>query len=928
MPPLTPRRHLDRRRVLKLMATAAAISTTRCSPPDDEIIPYVDMPEGMVAGEPMRFATTLSLSGYGRGFIGVSVDGRPIKIEGNPNHPFSLGGTDVFAEAEILSLYDPSRSSVVHQGEQISTWDDFAAAWERTIGSRADATVALVTGRMVSPTTLASIEALRGRFSKLRWYRYEPVNDDMARAGAMLAFGRAVTAAPQWDKADVVLALDADPLGHGPEQLRIARAFASRRGAEHRQQLHIVEPVWTLTGAAADFRLPLAPQHVGEVARAVARQLGLDLGEPRLSDPERAFAERAAGALAAAPGRALVLAGEAQAPELHALCHWINGRLQAPIDYLPPADPVEAPHANQLPALVEDVRAGRIDALVIIDANPVYDAPDTLRMAEAVAAAAFSVHLGLYSDETAQRCQWRLPLSHSLESWGDARAIDGTTSLVQPLIRRLYDSRTRDELLALLAGVGTSDAYALTRQTWVSRASGDFETWWRRALHDGVIADSRATPLSLTPAAPTRLAPPAASGGFTVVLSPDPSVWDGRFAANPWLQECPHPLTKQVWGNAVRLAPGDAARHGINDEDTVDLVVNGATVSGPAVVSEAQAEGVLAVCWGQGNSSPRMAIANGVGTRFGGLGVRPFARVLTNAEIRKSAAAIPFRSTQSHTRLSGTSEELFQLATLVELARSLPHDETPPPSLLPIPPRGEYAWAMVIDTDACIGCNACVVACQAENNVPIVGPEEVSQGRDMHWLRVDAYTRPQGAAMRTGFQLVPCMHCELAPCEPVCPVEASVHDHEGLNVQVYNRCIGTRFCEANCPYKVRRFNWFAYAGGQAYGGIAPALRAQHNPDVSARGRGVMEKCNYCLQRISRARRTAEKENRQIIEGEMVTACQAACPTRAIHFGDLNDDASEVSRLRKAPRHYTLLEALNTRPRTTYLKRLYLDDEAS
>jgi molybdopterin-containing oxidoreductase family iron-sulfur binding subunit len=295
------------------------------------------------------------------------------------------------------------------------------------------------------------------------------------------------------------------------------------------------------------------------------------------------------------------------------------------------------------------------------------------------------------------------------------------------------------------------------------------------------------------------------------------------------------------------------------------------------------------------------------------------------ATVRKSASAVPFRSTQAHTQLQGRAEDLFQIATLAELARP-EHKLGLPPSLLAVPPKGDYAWAMVVDTDACIGCNACVVACQAENNVPVVGPEEIAQGRDMHWLRIDSYRRPDGDTERRGFQPVPCMHCELAPCEPVCPVEASVHDHEGLNVQVYNRCIGTRFCEANCPYKVRRFNWFDYAGDQAYANEGDALKAQHNPDVSVRGRGVMEKCNYCLQRISRARKTAEKEDRPIAEGEMVTACQAACPTRAIHFGDLNRKSSDVSKLRQAPRHYTLLEELNTRPRTTYLKRIFNSDE--
>ena len=923
MPSLSP--GPDRRRVLKWIASAAAaVSTTSCAPPDDEIVPYVDMPEGMVAGEPLRFATTLSLSGYGRGFLATTIDGRPIKIEGNPRHPFSLGATDVFAEAEILSLYDPARSSVARRGEQIATWDDFTAAWERDVGAKPDASIALVTGRVVSPTTSRLIETLRRRFGALRWYRYEPVHDDIGLGGAKLAFGRAVTLAPRWADVDVVLALDADPLGHGPEQLSTVRGFASRRAAAQRARLYVVEPAWTLTGAAADFRLPLAPARVAEVARAVARRLGLDLGEPTLAAPERAFAERVANALAAAPGRALVLAGEAQSPELHALCHWINDRLRAPVDYLPPADAVDAPHADQLPALAEDARAGRIAALVVADANPVYDAPDTLRMAEAFASVPFSVHLGQWPDETARCCQWRLPLSHPFESWGDARAVDGTASLLQPLIRRLYDTRTRDELLALLAGE-PAEAHGLTRQTWMSQVTGDFESWWRRALHDGVIAGTRAAPVVLSPAAtPGQLPPPPSSDGLTIVLSPDPAVWDGRFAANPWLQECAHPFTRQVWGNAARIAPADAARHGLADQDAIELVVNGATVTVPLVVSEAQAEGVLAASWGQGHFSPDMPIANGVGTRFSGLGDRPFARVITGAEIRP-AAALPFHATQGHTRLNGRAEELFQIASPGDLAKPR---EPAPPSLLAIPKRGDHAWAMVIDTDLCIGCNACVIACQAENNVPIVGAEEISRGRDMHWLRVDTYVQPQGDAVRTGFQPVPCMHCELAPCEPVCPVEASVHDHEGLNVQVYNRCIGTRFCEANCPYKVRRFNWFAYAGAQAPGGIAPALHAQHNPDVSVRGRGVMEKCNYCLQRIIRARRTAEKADRPIADGEMVTACQAACPARAIHFGDRDNEASDVARLRRDIRHYTLLEELNTRPRTTYLKRLYSDDEAS
>jgi molybdopterin-containing oxidoreductase family iron-sulfur binding subunit len=404
-----------------------------------------------------------------------------------------------------------------------------------------------------------------------------------------------------------------------------------------------------------------------------------------------------------------------------------------------------------------------------------------------------------------------------------------------------------------------------------------------------------------------------------LTLAPDPSLWDGRFANNAWLQECARPFTKQVWGNAVEMSPADAARLGIADQETIDIDVDGKIVTALALVTPGQATGVVAATLGLGRTIAGKIGAD-IGTRFSGLGTRPLARTLAIASLRQSAETIPFRSTQTHTRLAGRAEDLFRTATAAHANDR--EKETAPPSLLGIPARGEYAWAMVIDSDACIGCNACVVACQAENNVPIVGPEEITRGRDMHWLRIDTYE----IADRRGFQPVPCMHCELAPCEPVCPVEASVHDHGGLNVQVYNRCIGTRFCEANCPYKVRRFNWFDYAGDQAYAEQGAALKAQHNPDVSARPRGVMEKCNYCLQRVSRARKTAEKQGREVAEGEVVTACQSACPTRAIHFGDLNRKESDVSKQREEPRHYTLLAELNTRPRTTYLKRIYNSDD--
>ncbi len=915
MPSLTD---FDRRDSLKLLAVAMAGLLARCSRPEEQIIPYVDMPEGMVAGEPERFATTLPLSGFGRGFQVISVDGRPIKIEGNPRHPFSLGATDVFAESEVLSLYDPDRSQTVTRKQQISNWDDFNQAWWRLPTA---ARVGLVTGRVLSPTTLTRIVWLKTLYPNAVWYRYEPAGDDAARAGARLAFGRLVTALPQLAEADCVLCLGADPLGVGPHLLANARAFSTRRPSKARQQLHVAESAWTLTGASADFRTGVKPQDLSEMGRAIAAQLGAQVGEADLPDAARDFATRAGRALNAARSRALVLAGDHAPAELHALCHWINHRLAAPVTYISPLDTVPQDHGAALTALANDLHAGKLDALLILDANPVYDAPDSFHMAEAISRVSFSAHLGLHRNETAAAADWHLPQSHVLESWGDARAPDGTASLIQPLIRPLFDSRSVDEVLATLGGEKLRKGYDLARAQWQPSVNGDFETWWRSALGGGLIAASAPSPITLAEPKLPALPPARKSPGLTLLLSPHPTLWDGRFANNAWLQECPQPFTKQVWGNAAQLSAEDASPLGIHDGDTVALEVEGKTIATPAVVMAGQAAGVVALHWGLGRTKGG-GIAEGVGIRFQGLGRQPFARLMGGASLRATDQALVFRSTQNHTRLAGRAEELFPVAQVGAVAR--PH-EPPPASLLPTPGRGDYAWAMVVDTDACIGCNACVVACQAENNVPVVGPEEISQGRDMHWLRVDSYAREDASHQRRGFQPVPCMHCELAPCEPVCPVEASVHDHQGLNVQVYNRCIGTRFCEANCPYKVRRFNWFAYAGEQAYGDLRSAFKAQHNPDVSSRGRGVMEKCNYCLQRIVRARRTAEKENRAVREGEMVTACQAACPTRAIHFGDLNRDESEVSRLRREPRHYDLLAELNTRPRTTYLKRLYSDE---
>jgi molybdopterin-containing oxidoreductase family iron-sulfur binding subunit len=609
---------------------------------------------------------------------------------------------------------------------------------------------------------------------------------------------------------------------------------------------------------------------------------------------------------------------------VHALGHWINGTLRAPVDLTAPVDVTAPSHADALHALRDDIAGRRVHTLLVIGANPAYDTPGELGLGEAIRSVPFTASLGLYADETADACTWQLPLAHPLESWSDLRSLDGTASIVQPLIRPLYDTRTAHDLIAYLAGAAAPSSYDLVRQTWQAHAQGgtDFETWWRGIVHDGVVPDTAEKPVSLPAAKMPSVAPAPQPVGLTLALAADPSLFDGSFANNAWLQECPRPLTSQVWGNAAHLSPGDAERLRLTDGDVVRLGHGQMTVEAPVLVQAGQADGVIAMTLGHGRTRAG-AIGNQVGTDAYGLRSSSSPWVIENIALTVAHRRQELLRTQHHHALEGEAQELLPILSLADLARG----EHPPqtaddrlPSLLPSHQYDGYAWSMVIDTAACIGCNACVVACQAENNVPVVGADEISMGRDMHWLRIDSYIRAEPAL--PGFQPVPCMHCEHAPCEPVCPVMASVHDSEGLNVQVYNRCVGTRFCQSNCPYKVRRFNFFGYADGQEYANLgAETVKLQFNPNVTVRARGVMEKCTYCVQRISGARRSAEKEDRRIADGEVTTACQDACPTRAISFGDRNDAAAQVNALRGDARHYELLGHLGTRPRTTYLARL-------
>jgi Fe-S-cluster-containing dehydrogenase component len=911
----------DRREALALMAAASAAALASCGRPNAFIVPFADFDGDAASGAPVRYATSLELSGYGVGVVGVVANERPIKVEGNPRHPTSLGSTTPFLEAAVLDLFDPQRSKTPMNGLAPTDWATLGETLRRRVAFHAadrGAGFALLTGRILSPTLLAQVAALQKALPAMTWARWEPIHDDAQRAGSELAYGRALDLRPRLDRADVIVALDSDFLGPGPDQIALARGFASRRRPEAgpMSRLYVLESALTPTGVMADRREAARPELIHNAAIALAATLGGPLTPPPLPTAIAQFVAQAARDLTTA-GAGLVLAGPSQAPEVHALACWINGQARAPIDMFVPLDPATQGHAASLASLVGSMRAGKVKTLIILDSNPVFAAPPDLAFAEALRAVPFTLHAGLHRNATGASTAWHAPLSHAFESWGDARAADGTASLIQPLVAPLYDTKTAHALLAGMVSPSSDDDEQRVRRTWSDGEAGseaDGPAWWAEALASGVVPQRAATPV--TGAAPRlpAIKPQTVGNGLTLVLRPSAQVWDGRFAANAWLQECPEPITKETWGASLLVSPTDGARLGLGDGQSVKLRAGSRSAVAAIRIDAQQAEGALALPLGFGEDA-LWPIAESLGPHAYALrgADQPYA---LSVELVPAAGARQPPRTQHEFKLSEPGETIYP--TVTATAPAMPHPAGEPPDLLPKPAGAKPAWAMVVDNSVCIGCNACVVSCQAENTEPVIGPIEIGRNRDMHWLRIDRYALEGG---QNGFEPVPCMQCEQAPCEPVCPVEASVHDAEGLNDQVYNRCIGTRFCESNCPYKVRRFNFGDYYRWPAYGDLDHrSIEAQRNPNVSVRGRGVMEKCTYCVQRISEARKTAEKEDRAIRDGEVTTACQDACPTRAISFGDLTDPTAAVSRSRANPRHFTLLEELKTRPRTTYLAR--------
>jgi molybdopterin-containing oxidoreductase family iron-sulfur binding subunit len=925
----------SRRNFIKLMGASLALAgLTACTrQPDEHINPYVRQPEELVPGRPMFYATAMPLGASSTGLLVESHEGRPTKIEGNPDHP-SLGACDVYAQASVLGLYDPDRSQALSQEGEIRSWGAFLGTIRQAVSTqkgKQGAGLRILTGTVTSPTLADQIKGILAAFPGAKWHQWEPAMAHSAAAGARLAFGQPVNTMYDLTGAAVIVSLDADFLASGPGSLRYARQFAAGRRVRTSQtdmnRLYVVEPMPTPTGTKADHRLPLRAADVEQFAWSLAAALSVDTGgRPSASSAADKWIAPIARDLQRHRGSSLVIAGEQQGPAVHALAHSMNALLGNVGKTVLYTEPVEANPVDQVASLydlVKDLDSGTVDLLLILGGNPVYDAPVELGFRDRLKKAALRVHLSLHEDETSEFCHWHLPMTHYLEAWSDCRANDGTVTIMQPLIAPLYAGKSEHEVLAMLTSQPERPGYDIVKSYWNSQHTGaDFETWWRKAVHDGVMPNTALPVKTVAVRAgwAASLPKPADRQGLEIVFRPDPAVYDGRFANNGWLQEFPRPITQITWDNAAFMSPATAHEKGVLTSDLIELEYRGYKMRAPVSIQPGHADGSVTVHLGYGRTR-----AGHVGTRIGfnAYGMRTSTALWQDfgLNVRKVGSDYLLVSIQDYHALD-TRRHIIEKAAIEEYRRNpnvIQESAEAPPRELTLYPEyryDKYAWGMAIDLTACTGCGACVVACQAENNIAVVGKNEVHHGRHMHWIRVDSYFHGDIENPEIYNQPVPCMQCENAPCELVCPVQATNHSSEGLNDMVYNRCVGTRYCSNNCPYKVRRFNFFLYSDWNT-----PSLKLQRNPDVTVRSRGVMEKCTYCVQRINRAKIDAEKEDRKVRDGEIRTACQATCPTEAIIFGDINDPNSRVTKMKAEKTNYGLLADLNTRPRTTYLAAL-------
>ncbi len=967
---------VSRRGFLKVMGASFALAgLAGCTKqPDEPIYPYIKQPEDLVLGRPMYFSTAHP---FPTGAIPVLVKSdafRPIKIEGNPDHPMSKGKSDAITQGTLLDLYDPDRSHSVKFRGQESDFGAFQSALLTAAKAQQGQGVYFLSETITSPTLATQWQAVQKAYPGAKLVQWEPVNQDISRAASKAAFGSYTDAMYKLEEADVIVSLDADFLGGiaHPGFLPLAGAYAERHKYEEGKtmnRLYVVESMPTVTGFKAEHRLALKPSEVGPFAQALASG-----GAGSFSNPDAAkFLTALAADLKASGGKCVVIPGEQAAPAVHAAAYQLNqsvGAVGKTVVYGETVNPMPSEQMTDLKALVGDMQAGKVQFLVMLGVNPMYNAPADLEFAAAVNNVPVTAALSTHMDETASLTTWHINKAHYLESWSDARAYDGTITIIQPMIAPLYGGVSAHDVLQSLLDNPQMSAYDVVSSNAKTYIKGDFAAGWRKALHDGFVDGTAFTGGAKSPGAGSAeaSAPPMSGDGLEIVFKADPSIYDGRFANVGWLQELPKQVTSMSWDNAALISLDTMQRLKIAENEAVEIELDGRKVIAPVLAVPGHPNDVVTVYLGFGRSEAGR-VGSGVGFNAYALRTSTNAHAAGGAKITRGKGTYDLCVTKVHSiehrgsyaqhdletylddkkgtySLGGHEAQergIIRYATVTE-AKAHPdfaHDgnvsgtsvnkvgygpegEKPDHDLTFFPNAWNYqkkdqstlamqnAWGMSIDLNSCIGCNACIVSCYAENNISVVGREQVKIGRNMQWLRIDTYFEGDLHAPKAHFQPMACQHCENAGCEQVCPVGATVHTPEGINTMVYNRCVGTRYCSNNCPYKVRRFNFLLYSDYDT-----ESLKFMRNPDVSVRSRGVMEKCSYCIQRIEAVKIDADKENRTIKDGEIVTACQQACPTEAIVFGNLNDPNSKVAKRKTEERDYQVLADLNFRPRTTY-----------
>ncbi len=958
---------VSRRRFMGILGSSAALAgatlTTGCMrKPVEHIVPFDKRPEYMIPGRPLYYATAFALGGSVQGILVESQDGRPTKIEGNPKHPGSQGATSAWAQASVLDLYDPERSRQVLASGEPSDWDAMKEALKEALSKArpaGGANLALVVASPLSPTFRAQLAEFRTAFPKALVVLDDPGAPQTADAAARAVAGDGAHMRMHLEGTRVVAAFDSDFLGTEPDSVRLSRQWARTRQVNSPQdstsRLYVVEPHFTGTGMVADHRRALKASMVGPVLVALARKLvsahgdatrfpqGTDqllatLPSAELDEATAKFVDVLAKDLAGSTQASAVLVGRRQPAWVHALAMLVNTGLgnigkSARWD----VHPDEAPLAP-LDALAKALQDGTVDTVICLGTNPAYDAPGALGM-PALLEKATVFHAGLYRDETGVLAKWHGPVSHDLEAWGDLESSEGAVTVCQPLISPLHGTPSLLELMGLVATGTLVDGYSLVKGQWMSSMGDAFsDRAWRRWLHDGLVTGVARPPRNIPTmrdwTAVKKLVPEGAGvvEGTEVDFHIDPKLFDGRYANNAWLQELPHPMSKLVWDNAAYVSAGMAEKLGVANGQMLSITVDGRSLDVPVWIAPGQANDTISLNLGYGRKGFGI-VAQDTGFDVGKLRGTGTAAWFAAGSANAGSGTYKLVSTQDHgtmkpptyngvefperpIALEADAADFAKDAEIFEKVNLMPKDRLKhlwtPPEL-----KGKQQWGMSVDLGTCTACNACVVACQSENNIPVVGKNQVGNAREMHWIRIDRYYRGDIHEPTAIVQPMMCQHCESAPCETVCPVAATTHSPEGLNDMAYNRCIGTRYCSNNCPYKVRRYNFFNYNLD-----IDPLQQMQKNPDVTVRFRGVMEKCTYCVQRIQEAKIAAHTRGEDVVpDGTIVTACQQACPTGAIVFGDVKDPNSRVSRLKAQARNYAVLRDLNTGPRTTYLARI-------